>query len=64
MIRDYNIDPKRVYVTGISNGAIMSYRLACELSSKITAIAPVDGNIPNLLFKNACHPELFQYWLL
>jgi polyhydroxybutyrate depolymerase len=46
MIKDYNINPKRVYVTGISNGAIMSYRLACELSHKITAIAPVDGNIP------------------
>jgi polyhydroxybutyrate depolymerase len=26
MIIDYNIDPKRVYITGISNGAIMSYR--------------------------------------
>ena len=50
MIRDYNIDPGRVYITGISNGAIMSYRLACELSHKITAIAPVDGNIPHLFF--------------
>jgi polyhydroxybutyrate depolymerase len=49
MIKDFNIDPGRVYVTGISNGAIMSYRLACELSHKITAIAPVDGNIPYLL---------------
>jgi polyhydroxybutyrate depolymerase len=49
MIKEYNIDPGRVYVTGISNGAIMSYRLACELSHKITAIAPVDGNIPYLL---------------
>ena len=47
MIRDYNIDPKRVYVTGISNGAVMVYRLGCELSGKITAIAPVDGNIPS-----------------
>jgi polyhydroxybutyrate depolymerase len=56
MIKDYNIDPKRVYVTGISNGAIMSYRLACELSHKITAIAPVDGNIPYLLL-NKCSPS-------
>jgi polyhydroxybutyrate depolymerase len=52
---DYNIDPKRVYVTGISNGAIMSYRLACELSHKITAIAPVDGNIPSML-SHECTP--------
>jgi polyhydroxybutyrate depolymerase len=49
MISNYNIDHKRVFVTGISNGAIMSYRLACELSFKITAIAPVDGNIPHML---------------
>jgi polyhydroxybutyrate depolymerase len=57
MIEDYNIDPKRVYVTGISNGAIMSYRLACELSNKIAAIAPVDGNIPHLLFPE-CSPSM------
>jgi len=55
MIKDYNIDPKRVYITGISNGAIMSYRLACELSHKITAIAPVDGNIPAELYPE-CSP--------
>jgi polyhydroxybutyrate depolymerase len=57
MIEDYNIDPKRVYVTGISNGAIMSYRLACELSHKIAAIAPVDGNIPHLLLRE-CSPSM------
>jgi polyhydroxybutyrate depolymerase len=57
MIKDYNINPKQVYVTGISNGAIMSYRLACELSHKITAIAPVDGNIPVMLYPE-CLPSL------
>src|SRR4030065_841944 len=56
MIKNYSIDPKRVYVTGISSGGIMSYRLACELSHKITAIAPVDGNIPHLLFTE-CLPS-------
>jgi polyhydroxybutyrate depolymerase len=56
MIKNYNADPKRIYVTGISNGAIMSYRLACELSFKITAIAPVDGSIP-LLLLSECSPS-------
>lgn len=56
MVLDYNVDPKRVYATGISNGAIMSYRLACELSHKIAAIAPVDGNIP-VLFIGECSPS-------
>lgn len=55
MVKEYNVDPKRVYITGISNGAIMAYRLACELAHKITAIAPVDGNIPYLLL-NECSP--------
>lgn len=41
--QDYAVDPKRVYATGISNGGMMSYRLACELSDKIAAAAPVEG---------------------
>jgi polyhydroxybutyrate depolymerase len=36
-------DHKRVYATGMSNGAIMVYRLACELSDRIATIAPVAG---------------------
>jgi polyhydroxybutyrate depolymerase len=55
-IKDHNADPKKVYITGISNGAIMSYRLACEITGKITAIAPVDGNIPYLIFPE-CSPS-------
>ncbi|MGB8707971.1 MAG: PHB depolymerase family esterase [Dehalococcoidia bacterium] len=43
---ELNIDAKRVYVTGISNGGMMSHRLGCELSQKIAAIAPVASNIP------------------
>jgi len=40
---DYNVDPKRIYATGLSNGAIMTYRLGCELSDQLAAIAPVSG---------------------
>jgi polyhydroxybutyrate depolymerase len=38
-----NVDPKRVFATGMSNGGIMAYRLASELSDRIAAIAPVGG---------------------
>ncbi len=37
------IDAKRIYATGLSNGGIMSYRLACEASDLIAAIGPVSG---------------------
>ncbi|MHA4845892.1 CE1 family esterase [Flavitalea antarctica] len=40
LVAGYRINPKKVYATGHSNGGIMSYRLACELSAKIAAIAP------------------------
>lgn len=37
----YQIDRDRVYATGISNGAAMSYRLACELSDRFAGVAAV-----------------------
>ena len=41
--KELNVDGRRIFVTGFSNGAMMSYRLACELSDTISAIAPVAG---------------------
>jgi polyhydroxybutyrate depolymerase len=43
--RSDGVDPGRVFVTGISRGGMMAYRLACELSPHIAAIAPVEGNM-------------------
>jgi len=37
------VDPRRVYATGLSNGGAMSHRLACQLSDRIAAIAPLGG---------------------
>lgn len=42
LIGQYKIDINRIYATGMSNGGFMSYRLACELSNRIAAIAPVE----------------------
>jgi polyhydroxybutyrate depolymerase len=49
--REYSIDSKRIYATGLSNGGMMAYRLGCELSDKIAAIAPVAGAL------NTDHPK-------
>lgn len=44
--RDHAIDRSRVYVTGASNGGMMTYRIGCELADRIAGIAPVIGNLP------------------
>lgn len=36
-------DPRRVYMTGHSNGAMMTYRFALEASDRVAAIVPVGG---------------------
>jgi polyhydroxybutyrate depolymerase len=43
LTRQVNVDRARVYATGMSNGGLMSYRLACEMSDVFKAIAPVAG---------------------
>jgi polyhydroxybutyrate depolymerase len=43
VVAEYSADPNRIYATGFSNGAQMSYRLALELSDRIAAIAPMSG---------------------
>lgn len=40
---EYNIDPRRVYANGLSNGAGMSFVLSCSLSERIAAIGLVAG---------------------
>ncbi|MBI1287377.1 MAG: T9SS type A sorting domain-containing protein [Flavobacteriales bacterium] len=42
---EYNIDLNRVYTTGMSNGGFMSYKLACDLSYRIAAMASVTGSM-------------------
>ena len=37
------IDERRIYATGLSNGAMMAYRLAAEAPDLVAAVAPVGG---------------------
>jgi len=55
-VREQGADPRRVYVTGISNGGMMCDRLACELPLKIAATAPVAASLPSRLSKR-CVPS-------
>jgi len=53
LLAEYSIDTLRIYATGFSTGALMTHRLACELSTRIAAAAPVAGP----LILDACEPE-------
>ncbi|MFK7846737.1 MAG: PHB depolymerase family esterase [Rhodothermales bacterium] len=46
LINNHPIDPERVFVTGMSNGGLMAYKLACAMPEMIAAIAPVTATIP------------------
>jgi polyhydroxybutyrate depolymerase len=49
----YPIDLQRVYATGISNGGMMAYRLACEASDIFAAVGVVSG----VLVTHPCEPH-------
>jgi polyhydroxybutyrate depolymerase len=40
---DYRIDRSRVFLAGVSNGAIMAYRFACVRADRVAAVASVAG---------------------
>jgi polyhydroxybutyrate depolymerase len=56
LYRDYHINLNRVYATGMSNGGFMSYKLACELSERIAAIAPLSGALTDSM-RYYSHPS-------
>ena len=49
----YPIDPARIYLTGFSNGGMMSYRLACEHRELFAGIAVLGGS----LVTSSCQPD-------
>jgi polyhydroxybutyrate depolymerase len=45
LVAGQRADPARVYVTGISNGAMMALRFACQRAGKVAAVAVVAGSM-------------------
>jgi len=45
LARDLPVDPARIFAAGHSNGAILAYRLACELGDRIAAIGVQAGSL-------------------
>jgi polyhydroxybutyrate depolymerase len=55
-IGKFAADRRRVYAAGMSNGAMMSYRLACERADRFAAIAPVAAQMGQRLAER-CAPS-------
>jgi polyhydroxybutyrate depolymerase len=51
--RSVDIDPKRVFASGLSNGGMMTYRLGCDASARFAAIAPVGATV----ITDPCRPK-------
>jgi polyhydroxybutyrate depolymerase len=56
LVKTKNIDPSRVYATGISNGGAFTHKLACDLSDKIAAFAPVASSL-SVRLASTCKPN-------
>jgi polyhydroxybutyrate depolymerase len=50
----HNVDEKRIYATGMSNGGFMAMRLAWELNHKIAAFSSVTGSFSDQF---DCQPD-------
>jgi polyhydroxybutyrate depolymerase len=46
LVAELGVDRRRVFAAGLSNGAAMVYRLACERPDLVAAVAPVSGGMP------------------
>ena len=53
---EFNLGTEKTFCTGMSNGADMSYRLACEASSVFKAVASVAGCMFEWAI-NSCSPD-------
>ena len=52
-----SLDVKRVYATGISNGGLISFRMACEHADTVAAIVPIAGSMGLNWAGGACKPS-------
>lgn len=51
----YRVDRRRIAAVGFSNGALLTELLGCRLASKLTLIAPVEGELP-VSVSRSCRP--------
>jgi polyhydroxybutyrate depolymerase len=55
-VKENNIDPARVFATGILNGGLFTLRLACDMADEFAAFAPLLATMPADYF-HKCQPS-------
>lgn len=56
LLEDLQIDPNRIYITGVDEGGLMSYTFVCQQPNQVAAIASVAGIIPTGFDISGCVP--------
>jgi polyhydroxybutyrate depolymerase len=57
LVGELGVDRNHVFAAGLSNGAGMVYRLACQRSDLVAAVAPISGDMAAAVAGN-CRPGL------
>lgn len=58
--KEYNIDSKKIYVTGMSNGGMLAHLVGLKLSHKVAAIAPVSATVGSKISEINSYFTYFQ----
>jgi len=53
---EYAVDTSRIYVAGFSDGGFMAFRLGCEMSRRLAAVASISAEMPKAM-KDWCSPS-------
>ncbi len=56
MQNNFNADPNRQYLVGMSNGGFMSYKLACESSQCFAGMVSISGVMSDTVYQNCSNP--------
>ncbi len=64
LIKNYAVNPRRVFSTGISNGGFFSIFLSYKMSQRLLAVAPVCASIPTKIIDDFYPPNPISVLLI
>jgi predicted esterase len=61
-IKNYQVDPERIYMGGFSAGGFISWEYAINYPNKVAAILPLAGAVPSHLKERICDAKDTAVW--